>query len=40
MAIGHVDKILPLKVFIDNIINEAEQILKTWGYMGDVFNTL
>ncbi len=40
MAIGHVDQILPLKEFIDNIINEAEQILKTWGYKGEVFNTL
>ena len=40
MAIGHIEEILPLKTFIDNIINESVQILKSWGYMGAAFNTL
>jgi len=40
MAIGHIDKILPIKVFIDNLINETETILKSWGYKSDTFNTI
>ena len=40
MAIGHIEEILPLKTFIDNIINESVQILKSWGYRGAAFNTL
>ncbi|MHA1485669.1 MAG: NAD(P)H-dependent flavin oxidoreductase [Promethearchaeota archaeon] len=40
MAIGHIEEILPLKTFIDNIINESVQILKSWGYRGASFNTL
>jgi hypothetical protein len=40
MAIGHVNEVLPIKVFIDNIINETEQILKSWGYKSDTFNTI
>jgi nitronate monooxygenase len=40
MAIGHIDKILSLKEFIqDKIIKNAEQILKTWGFDKDVFST-
>lgn len=40
MAIGHVNETLPVKVFIDNIINETEHILKCWGYKSDTFNTI
>ena len=40
MAIGHIEEILPLKTFIDNIINESVHILKSWGYRGAAFNTL
>ncbi|MFX0073982.1 MAG: NAD(P)H-dependent flavin oxidoreductase [Candidatus Hermodarchaeota archaeon] len=40
MAVGHVNEILPLKEFIDNLINETERILKKWGYKSDTFNTL
>lgn len=40
MAIGHIDKILPLKVFIDNLINETVTILKSWGFKSDTFNTI
>jgi len=40
MAIGHIEEILPLKTFIDNIINESEHILKSWGFRGATFNTL
>ena len=39
MAAGHCDEILSLKEFIqDNIIGNAEQILKTWGFDRDVFS--
>ncbi|MBY9010993.1 MAG: nitronate monooxygenase [Candidatus Lokiarchaeota archaeon] len=40
MAIGHIDEILPIKVFIDNLINDTEHILKSWGYKSNTFNTL
>jgi len=40
MAIGHIEEVLPLKTFIDNIINESEHILKSWGFRGATFNTL
>ena len=40
MAIGHINEVLPIKVFIDKIFNESEQILKSWGYKSDTFNTL
>jgi nitronate monooxygenase len=39
MAIGHVNEALPIKVFIDNIISETEQILRSWGYKSNIFNT-
>jgi nitronate monooxygenase len=39
MAIGHCDKIVPLKEFIENIINEAEQVLKSWGHEENEFNS-
>ena len=40
MAIGHIDKILPIKVFLNNLINETEHILKGWGYKSNTFTTL
>ncbi|NVM44760.1 MAG: nitronate monooxygenase [Candidatus Lokiarchaeota archaeon] len=40
MAIGHIDKTQPIKEFIDNLINESEQILKSWGYNSTVFSTI
>ncbi len=40
MAIGHIKEILPIKVFIDNMINETEHTLKSWGFRGTTFNTL
>ena len=40
MAIGHIEEILPLQTFIDNIINESEHILKSWGFRDATFNTL
>ncbi|MHA1471794.1 MAG: NAD(P)H-dependent flavin oxidoreductase [Promethearchaeota archaeon] len=40
MAIGHIEKIISLKEFIqEDIIGNAEQILKTWGFDKDVFST-
>ena len=40
MAIGHIDKTQPIKEFIDNLINESEQILKSWGYNSTVFSII
>ncbi len=40
MAIGHIDKTQPIKEFIGNLINESEQILKSWGYNSTVFSTI
>ena len=40
MAIGHIDEILPIKVFLNNLIDEAEHILKSWGYKNNTFTTL
>jgi len=39
MAIGHIEEILPIKTFIDNLINESEYILNSWGFNGTTFNT-
>ncbi|NVM36240.1 MAG: nitronate monooxygenase [Candidatus Lokiarchaeota archaeon] len=39
MAAGHCDEIVSLKEFINNIILNAEKILKKWGYQGNEFNT-
>ena len=40
MAAGHCHKIVSIKEFIEEkIINKAEQILKSWGYNGNEFNT-
>lgn len=40
MAIGHIEEIVPLKTFIDRLINTSEQILQGWGFRGTTFNTL
>ncbi|NHJ21538.1 MAG: nitronate monooxygenase [Candidatus Lokiarchaeota archaeon] len=40
MAIGHIKEIMPIKVFIDKLMNETESILRGWGYKSDTFNTL
>ncbi|MFX1346958.1 MAG: NAD(P)H-dependent flavin oxidoreductase [Promethearchaeota archaeon] len=34
------EKIIPLKGFIENIMHEAERILKSWGFDKEEFNTL
>jgi len=38
MAVGHVDKETTIKEFIDNIVSNAEKILRNWGFSGDTFN--
>ncbi|MFX0032535.1 MAG: NAD(P)H-dependent flavin oxidoreductase [Candidatus Hodarchaeota archaeon] len=39
-AAGHIKKVMSLKNFIENIISEAENILKSWGYQSEEFNTI
>ena len=39
MAVGHVDKETTIKEFIQNIMLNAEKILRTWGIKGDEFKT-
>ena len=39
MAVGHVDEETTIKEFIQNIIINAEKILRTWGIKGDEFKT-
>ncbi|HDZ19061.1 hypothetical protein LCGC14_1121930 [marine sediment metagenome] len=38
-AIGFQKKIISLNIFIENLINEAENILKLWGFTKEEFNT-
>jgi len=40
MAIGHIKESLSVKAFIDNVINDSEQILKSWGFRGATFTTI
>ncbi len=40
MAIGHCNEIVSMKEFIDNIVINAEKILKNWGFEGNEFSTL
>lgn len=40
MAIGHRKKIIPIKDFIEEIMNESEVILKSWGFTAEEFNTI
>ena len=39
MAIGHCDKIIPIMDFISNIVNKAEDILRSWGFAKGEFST-
>ncbi|MHC1591988.1 MAG: NAD(P)H-dependent flavin oxidoreductase [Candidatus Helarchaeales archaeon] len=39
MAVGFIDRIISIKEFIDEVMTEAEQILRTWGFTGDTFKT-
>ena len=39
MAVSFIDKIIPAQEFIDEVINGAEQILRTWGFTGNEFKT-
>ncbi|MFX1435272.1 MAG: NAD(P)H-dependent flavin oxidoreductase, partial [Promethearchaeota archaeon] len=39
-AIGHRSKIIPLKLLIDEIINDAENILHSWGFNNSEINTI
>ncbi|MFX1273854.1 MAG: NAD(P)H-dependent flavin oxidoreductase [Promethearchaeota archaeon] len=40
MAVGHCDSIVSVKEFIEDKINGAENILKSWGFKGNEFSTL
>ena len=40
MAIGHINKAEPIKEFLNSLITESEQILKSWGYNSTVFSTI
>ena len=40
MALGHRKEILPVKAFIEEIINGAETIIKSWGFKKEEFSTL
>jgi len=39
-TVGFQSKIIPLTTMIENIMNEAEYILKSWGFDKEEFNTL
>lgn len=39
MAAGHIDEVVSVKEFVDNIMSNAEYILKSWGFKDDEFNT-
>lgn len=39
-AIGHRRKIVPTKVIVDDIINDAENILQSWGFNNSEINTI
>jgi len=39
MAVGVIDDILTVKEFIDKIMNDAERILRSWGFNSDCFDT-
>jgi nitronate monooxygenase len=40
MAVGHIDEETSIKEFIDNIVSNAEEILKSWGMTGNEFTSL
>jgi hypothetical protein len=39
-AIGHRRKIVPTRVMVDDIINDAENILQSWGFNNSEINTI
>lgn len=39
-AIAHQKKMLPLKTFIEEIMNGAENILSSWGFTANEFNSI
>ncbi len=39
-AIAHQKKIISLKEFIEKVMNEAEAILRSWGFTANEFNTI
>ena len=39
-AIGHRKKTVPMKVLIEELINDAEKILLSWGFDNNTINTL
>jgi nitronate monooxygenase len=39
MAVGHIDEETSIKEFIDNIVSNAEKILRKWGIEGNEINT-
>jgi nitronate monooxygenase len=39
-SIGFQNDVIPLKNFIENLMNEAEYILKSWGITTEEFNTI
>jgi hypothetical protein len=40
MAAGHIDKVVSVKDFVENIVNNAEKTLTSWGFSGNKFSTL
>ncbi|MBA7685718.1 hypothetical protein ES703_94144 [subsurface metagenome] len=39
-AVAHRKKIIPIKDFIEEIMKNAEQILKSWGFTSNEFNII
>ena len=39
MAVGHINEETSIKEFIDNIVSNAEKILRKWGIEGNEINT-
>jgi glutamate synthase domain-containing protein 2 len=39
-AIGHRNKVIPLNMFIQEILKEAENILNSWGFKNHEFNSI
>lgn len=39
-SIGFQNKIIPLRIMIENIMNDAENILKSWGFAYNEFNII
>ncbi|NVM19916.1 MAG: nitronate monooxygenase [Candidatus Lokiarchaeota archaeon] len=39
-AIGFQKEIIPLKIFVESLVNDAEDILRSWGFTKEEFNSL